>query len=198
MSKFIFRRLHLLYLLYKDHLRSFFWLFLWFFLSFFNGLFVDYLGWWLFLDIFSLFCYFFHFPPCVLIESVSDAVLDDINEFFDVEYEEGGDGFGAVLLLDIVVDVDLKVGEEIVIGSIAAEVEYFADGLLHLLDIESLQRLALDAFDVELVVDLLFDVTAVGLKIDLQALPRLLDLVHLLLQNINQLPSDHKIKIEGG
>jgi hypothetical protein len=64
------------------------------------------------------------------------------------------------------------------VGGIVAEVKDLLDGLAHLLDIERLQSLPLDALHVELVVDLLVDEVAVGLQVHQQALPCLVLLVH--------------------
>lgn len=109
---------------------------------------------------------------------MSDAVLDNIGEFLYIKDIEAGDCLITVLLLDIFLDIGFEVREEVCINFVIAEVEDILDGLLHLADIQSLECFVLDALDVELIVYFFLDVAAIGLQVDQQSFPRLLDLVH--------------------
>lgn len=73
---------HFLHLLHRLFYWFFYWLLHWLFLYFLLG---------------------------IQVESVSDAVLDDISEFLNIEHIEAGNGLIAVLLFDIVFDVVFKV-----------------------------------------------------------------------------------------
>lgn len=70
--------------------------------------------------------------------------------------------------------------EEVLIHFVISEVKNILYGIFHLLDIESINRFELDTFYIEFVIDLLFYILSIGLKINEKTLLRLLDLLHSL------------------
>jgi hypothetical protein len=191
MGEFVLRRLYLLHLFNEHHSRLLFRLFYgrWLDLGFRHlygcsfGKWLNRLFWCLFWDDLLLLL---HCPLGIFVETMVDAVLDNIDELIDIEDEKRRNGLSAVLLLDVVPNVGLQSGEEIGIDCITPEIKDLPNSLAHLLHIQRLQRLALYALHVELVVDLLVDEVAIGLEVDQEALLCLVQLVHIRLYNIMQ------------
>lgn len=95
-----------------------------------------------------------------------DAIFDNIDELIDIKHKKGRNSLSTVLLLNVLLDVGLQPGEEICINCITPKIKYIFDGLAHLLHIQSLQGLALNALHVELVIDLLVNEITIGLEVN--------------------------------